>query len=102
LFSTILWAEPARSERGEACLDQHYSDCKPPALEAIVAAGGFTHLAERDAVRVTRPNSKPKNSIVDVDRLMRETEPNPPQLQKGDVIFVPERILGDSTQAAMK
>lgn len=64
-------------------------------IEAITRAGGFTRLADRKRVRLTRtlPDGEVKNVIVNADDLLQGNSSEAWLLQKGDVIYVPERIL---------
>jgi protein involved in polysaccharide export with SLBB domain len=63
-------------------------------VEAISRAGGFTAMAKKNEVRITR-GSKGKDTtsiIVAVDDIGRGKAPNF-LLRPGDVIFVPERLF---------
>ena len=64
-------------------------------IEAITRAGGFTRLADRRRVRLTRagPDGEVKNVIINADDLLQGNSNEAWLLQKGDVVFVPERIL---------
>lgn len=64
-------------------------------MEAIARAGGFSRLAERRRVRLTRTlaDGKTENFTVNVDELIQGNSAEPWLLVKGDVIFVPERLL---------
>jgi polysaccharide export outer membrane protein len=64
-------------------------------VEAIARAGGQTRLADLKRVRLTRTNAdgKTENFIINVDDLMKGASGQQWLLQKGDVIFVPERLL---------
>lgn len=64
-------------------------------LEAIARAGGFNRLANRKQVRLTRTSSdgKTENFVINADELIQGDSNKQWLLQKGDVIFVPERIL---------
>ncbi len=64
-------------------------------LEAISRAGGFSRLADRRKVRLTRtrPDGKVDNQIINTDDLIQGNSGEQWLLTKGDVIFVPERIL---------
>lgn len=64
-------------------------------VEAITRAGGFSRLANRKQVRLTRtlPDGRSENFIINADELIQGDSAKPWLLQKGDVIFVPERIL---------
>lgn len=64
-------------------------------IEAIALAGGQTRLADLKKVKLTRkqPNGETEVQEIDVDALMKRGGRDAIQLQKDDVIFVPERIL---------
>lgn len=64
-------------------------------IEAITRAGGFTRLADRKRIRLTRTQAdgEVKNVIINADDLIQGNSSEAWLLQKGDVIFVPERIL---------
>jgi polysaccharide biosynthesis/export protein len=64
-------------------------------LEAVARAGGFNRLAERRRVRLTRnfPDGKFENFTINADDVIQGSSRDKWMLQKGDVIFVPERIL---------
>jgi len=64
-------------------------------LEAIARAGGFNRLAERRRVRLTRslPGGRTENVTINADDLIQGNSTEQWLLQKGDIIFVPERIL---------
>lgn len=64
-------------------------------MEAIARAGGFSRLAERRRVRLTRTlaDGKTENFTINVDELIQGNSAEPWLLVKGDVIFVPERLL---------
>ena len=64
-------------------------------LEAIARAGGFSRLAERRRVRLTRtlPDGKTDNYTINADDLVQGNSSEPWLLVKGDVIYVPERLL---------
>jgi polysaccharide export outer membrane protein len=62
-------------------------------VEAISKAGGFTGMARKNAVRVTRSaGGEIRNIIVAVEDISRGKAPNF-FLRPGDVIFVPERVI---------
>lgn len=71
------------------------SEQKMGLLEAIARAGGFSRLAERRRVRLTRTlaDGKTDNFTVNADELVQGASNEPWLLVKGDVIYVPERIL---------
>jgi polysaccharide export outer membrane protein len=64
-------------------------------LEAIALAGGQTRLADLKKVKLTRKHENGDTVVeeIDVDALMKRGGKDAVQLQKDDVIFVPERIL---------
>lgn len=64
-------------------------------LEAITLAGGHTRLADLKKVKLTRKQENGDTEVqeIDVDALMKRGGRDAVQLQKDDVIFVPERIL---------
>ncbi|HTX66926.1 MAG TPA: polysaccharide biosynthesis/export family protein [Opitutaceae bacterium] len=68
--------------------------------QAIIRAGGFTDVAKGSAVSVTRvmPDGTKKVFTVDVDSLIKgkdrsKTEDTSLQLEPGDIIYVPERLI---------
>ena len=63
-------------------------------LDAIARAGGFSRLANRNKVSLTRelPGGKTENFSIDVDKLLSGGAAQW-AVQNGDVIFVPERVL---------
>ena len=64
-------------------------------LDAISRAGGFSRLANRSQVKLTRTNADGKSEtfIVNADDLIKGSSSNVWQLLVNDIIFVPERIL---------
>lgn len=64
-------------------------------LEAIARAGGFSRVAERRKVRLSRTleDGKTENYIINTDEMIQGASAQQWLLTKGDVIFVPERIL---------
>ncbi len=64
-------------------------------IEAITRAGGFSRLADRTSVKLSRilPTGKTENFSINADDLIHGKSSNPWYLQKDDIIFVPERIL---------
>ncbi|HVZ64207.1 MAG TPA: polysaccharide biosynthesis/export family protein [Opitutaceae bacterium] len=65
-------------------------------LDAIALAGGFTRLADRKHVTLTRDGSDGKSSTTEInadDILQSKNTSDAWVLREGDVIFVPERIL---------
>jgi polysaccharide export outer membrane protein len=62
-------------------------------VEAITKAGGFTGMAKKNAVRITRVSGPSKESIiVAVEDIGKGRAPNF-LLRPGDVVFVPERLF---------
>lgn len=64
-------------------------------LEAISRAGGFTRLADRKKIRLTRQtdSDEAENFIVNADEMIEGNSAEQWSLQTGDLIFVPERFL---------
>ncbi|MFZ2325009.1 MAG: polysaccharide biosynthesis/export family protein [Ignavibacteriaceae bacterium] len=64
-------------------------------LEAIARAGGFSRVAERRKVRLTRTleDGKTENYVINTDEMIQGASAEQWLLTKGDVIFVPERIF---------
>ncbi|WP_414661295.1 polysaccharide biosynthesis/export family protein [Horticoccus sp. 23ND18S-11] len=64
-------------------------------LDAISLAGGQNRLSDLKRVKLTRhtPNGDVSTQEIDVDALMKRGGRDAVPLEKGDVIFVPERIL---------
>jgi polysaccharide export outer membrane protein len=64
-------------------------------LDAIARAGGFSRLANRDRVSLTRtlPNGETANYSVNCDKLMVGDSVSRWPVQEGDIITVPERVL---------
>jgi len=65
-------------------------------LDAIALAGGFTRLADRKHVTLTRTNDdgKPTTTEINADDIIQSKNSSDAWiLKEGDVIFVPERIL---------
>lgn len=64
-------------------------------VEAIARAGGQARIADLRKVRLTRLNAEgqTENFTVNVDELMKGGSAEQWVLIKGDVIFVPERLL---------
>jgi len=64
-------------------------------VEAIARAGGQSRIADLKRVRLTRTNAegKTENYTINVDDLMKGVSGEQWLLLKGDVVFVPERIL---------
>lgn len=64
-------------------------------VEAIARAGGQSRIADLRKVRLSRTTAdgRIENFTVNVDELMKQGSGEQWYLTKGDVIFVPERIL---------
>jgi len=64
-------------------------------IDAITQAGGFTRLADRKRVKITRlgEDGKTTTAVINADEIIQSQSVDQWVLQKGDVIFVPERIL---------
>lgn len=64
-------------------------------LDAISKAGGFSRLADRKRIKLTRvtPEGKTENYIINADDIIQGSASQAWPLIKDDVIFVPERIL---------
>ncbi len=64
-------------------------------VEAIARAGGQARIADLKRVRLSRPgpDGTTETVTINVDDIMKGTSNDRWLLQKGDVIFVPERIL---------
>ena len=64
-------------------------------LEAISLAGGFNRLADKSKVTLTRtlPSGKSETFLIDTRKLISGDQTKVWDLQKDDVIFVPERIF---------
>ena len=64
-------------------------------LDAIARAGGFSRLANRNRVSLTRllPSGQSENYIISADQLVAGDAANRWTMQDGDVVFVPERVL---------
>jgi polysaccharide biosynthesis/export protein len=64
-------------------------------VDAISLAGGQSRLADLKRVKLTRKNANGEVIIqeIDVDALMKRGGRDAVRLEKGDVLFVPERIL---------
>lgn len=64
-------------------------------LEAIARSGGFSRLANRNRVSLTRTQADghTSNYTVDADQLVSGDAGSRAPVQDGDVIYVPERIL---------
>ena len=64
-------------------------------LDAVSRAGGFSRLANRSQVKLTRTNAEGKSDtyVIDADDLIKGRSSNTWPLLVNDIIFVPERIL---------
>ncbi len=64
-------------------------------LDAIAHSGGFSRLANRGKVSLTRTLSKgdTENYTIDADQLVAGDAANKWVVQDGDIIFIPERVL---------
>ena len=64
-------------------------------LDAITRAGGFSRLADRKRVKLTRitDDNRTMTTIINADDIIQSTNSDQQILKKGDVVFVPERIL---------
>ena len=64
-------------------------------LDAIARAGGFSRLADRNKVRLTRQvaEDKTETHVIDANEIIEGHAKDTWQLQKNDVIYVPERIF---------
>ncbi len=64
-------------------------------LDAVSRAGGFTRLADRRKVKLTRklPDGEVENFIVNADDLIKGESAEQWLLHTGDLVFVPERII---------
>lgn len=64
-------------------------------LDAVSRAGGFSRLADRKRVRLTRTyaDGRVEITVINADDLMTGEIKEPFFVQKDDVIYVPERVL---------
>jgi len=64
-------------------------------IEALSNVGGFTRLADKRKVKLTRtnPDGTSVTHVIDVEALLSGSKTDAWPLQPRDVIFVPERIL---------
>lgn len=62
--------------------------------DAITRAGGFTRLGDIRRVKLTRrgANGTTTESVIDVNAIMKAGGRDAPQLEDGDVVYVPRRI----------
>ncbi len=64
-------------------------------LDAIAHAGGFSRLADRKHIKLSRTSADGKTAtfIINADNIIQSTSDDPGPLQKADVVYVPERLL---------
>jgi polysaccharide export outer membrane protein len=64
-------------------------------LDAIARAGGFTRLADRRHIKLTRngDDGRPVTHEINADEIIQGSTGKTWLLKTGDVVFVPERIL---------
>jgi len=64
-------------------------------LNAIARSGGFSRLANRNRITLTRtfPDGQTITYTIDADKLVEGDAANRGVLRDGDVIYVPERLL---------
>jgi len=64
-------------------------------LDVIARAGGFTRLANRGRVSLTRTqaNGEVQNLIINVEQLMVGDSSNRWPVQDGDIVLIPEKLL---------
>lgn len=64
-------------------------------MDAITRAGGFSRLANREKVSITRTDEKGVSTTITINtkRLLNNDSSNQIPLQVGDVIFVPEAFM---------
>ncbi len=64
-------------------------------LDAIAHAGGFNRLADRKHIKLSRTDAEGKTAtfVINADDIIQSTSLDQWPLQKGDVIYVPERLL---------
>jgi polysaccharide biosynthesis/export protein len=64
-------------------------------LDAIAHAGGFSRLADRKTIKLSRtsPDGKTTTYIINADDIIQSKSADSWPLQKSDVIYVPERLL---------
>jgi polysaccharide biosynthesis/export protein len=64
-------------------------------LDAIAHAGGFNRLADRKSVKLSRTAADGKTTayVINADDIIQSKSTDPWPLQKGDVIYVPEKLL---------
>lgn len=64
-------------------------------LDAVARSGGFSRLANRTKVSITRtlPGGRTENYVVNADELVNGDNTARGLVQDGDIIYVPERVL---------
>jgi polysaccharide export outer membrane protein len=64
-------------------------------LDAIAHAGGFSRLADRKHIKISRTSADGKTNTISVnaDDIIQSASNDPWPLQKADVVFVPEKLL---------
>lgn len=64
-------------------------------IDAITRAGGFTRLADRKKVKLTHVSEDggATTAIINIDNIIQSHSSDQVILHKGDVIFVPERLI---------
>jgi polysaccharide export outer membrane protein len=64
-------------------------------MDVIARAGGFTRLANRTRISLTRtlPNGEVQNLTINADQLMGGDSSNRWPVQDSDIVLVPERLL---------
>jgi polysaccharide export outer membrane protein len=64
-------------------------------LDAIAHAGGFSRLADRKSIKLSRTAADGKTAtyVINADDIIQSKSEDPWPLQKGDVIYVPEKLL---------
>ena len=64
-------------------------------LDAIARSGGFSRLANRSKVSLTRTQADGQtvNYVINADQLVGGDSDNRVPVQNGDVIYIPERVL---------
>jgi polysaccharide export outer membrane protein len=64
-------------------------------IDAIARAGGFSRLADRGKVKLTRvqPGGRAEMRVIDADEIIQGRARDTLFLQKDDVIYVPERLF---------
>lgn len=64
-------------------------------LDAIARSGGFSRLANRSKVSLTRtlPDGRTENYSINVDMVMSGDGTHRWPLQSGDAVYIPERVL---------